>query len=329
MLINNITELKEHIPASVTLDFDDIKPKIRMVEREIIRRIFSPALYTRLSTSAGDSAEDDELRLVLSEAVAHLALMHYLSFGQVTIDSSGVHITSTENMKTAFEWQIAELKNQCSLQGWQAIESGLESLDSLTTGPLSDAWKATTAYTLAKTNLIPNLRTFEKYTSLHHSRVLFNKLVPTLTEQQDEVMIPALGTALWAVILSIPPAELEERKTALTKARTLTSRTLTFLTMARGFEDTLLILSDNGPMIIDGLQSRASEAKASAPPEVVAAMAMRFDAKAKGSMTELLAFLQKHADVLTEYKESPNFITDADQTDHIPRNKDDWGMVFF
>lgn len=329
MLINNITELKEHIPASVTLDFNDIKPKIRMVEREIIRKIFSPELYTRLTTSVGDSAQDVELALIQSEAVAHLALMHYLSFGQVTIDSSGVHITSTENMKTAFEWQINELKNQCSLQGWQAVESGLEYLESLTEGALYTAWIATHTYTAAKANLIPNLRTFEKYTSLHHSRVLFNKLVPTLTEQQDEVMIPALGTELWSLILAIPSAETEERKAALTKARTLTSRTLAFLTMARGFEDTLLILSDNGPLIIDGLQSRTSESKATARPEVVAAMAVRYDTKAKGAMTELLAYLQANSDVLPEYEDSPNFISDADQTDHIPRNKDDWGMVFF
>jgi hypothetical protein len=326
MLINNINELKEHIPASVTLAFDDIKPKIRMVEREIIRKIFSPELYTRLTKSEGATDHDEELRLILSEAVAHLALMNYLAFGQVNIDSSGVHIASTENMKTAFEWQINELKNQCSLQGWQAVESGLEYLDSLKEGDVYELWKATDTFAQAKANLLPSLRAFEKYTSLHHSRVMYNKLVPTLTEQQDEVIIPSLGKPLWDAMLTIP--EESTRKDVLNKARTLTGRTLAFLTMARGFEDTLLILSDNGPLIIEGLQSRTTDAKLSAPPEVVNAMAMRYDAKAKGSMTELLAFLQANVDVLTEYRESPNFISDADQTNHIPRNSPDWGMVF-
>lgn len=326
-LINSIEELKEFIPASVTLDFNDIKPKIRLVERETVKRIFSPAIYTRLTTIAGDTPDDTEVKSLLSEAVAHLALLHYLAFGQVQISSAGIQIASNAEMKTAFEWQIDKIRQECSIQGWAAIESALEYLEGLTTGALFTAWSSAPFHTTAKANLISTLRQFEKYASLHHSRVLFNKLSPIMADQQEQIILPALGQSLWDIMMT-PGASSEAKKALLTKLKVLTSRALVFHTMASGFQDTLLILSDNGPLILDGLQSRTSDAKASAPADLVAAMALRFGAKASGALTELIAFCQANVAVLIEYESSPNFISDADQTDHIPRNPPDAGMIF-
>lgn len=309
------------------LDFNDIKPKIRLVERETVKRIFSLAIYTRLTTAAGDTADDTEVKSLLSEAVAHLALLHYAAFGQLQISSAGIQIASNAEMKQAFEWQIDKLRKECSLQGWSAVESALEYLEGLTTGALFDAWALAPFHTTAKTNLISTLRQFEKYTSLHHSRVFFNKLSPVITDQQEQVILPALGQPLWDIMMT-PGASTEEKKTLLTQLKHLTSKALVFHTMASGFQDTLLILSDNGPLILDGLQSRNSDSKASAPAEVVEAMALRFGAKASAALTELLAFCQENVAVLTEYESSPNFISDADQTDHIPRNPPDAAMIF-
>lgn len=326
-LINSIDELKDFIPASVTLDFKDIKPKIRLVERETVKRIFSTAIYTRLTTEAGDSADDTEVKSLLSEAVAHLALLHYLAFGQVQISSAGIQIASNAEMKQAFEWQIEGLRKECSIQGWAAIESALEYLEGLTTGELFTAWAEAPFHTAAKTNLISTLRQFEKYASLHHSRVLFNKLSPVMADQQEQFIIPALGQTLWDIMMT-PGDSSPAKKTLLAKLKDLTSRTLVYQTMAVGFQDTLLILSDNGPMIIDGLQSGSSDAKASAPADLLSAMALRFSVKANAALTDLLALCQDSVAVLPEYKSSANFISIADQTDHIPRNDPESGMIF-
>lgn len=329
MLINTIEEFKEFIPASVTLDFNDIKPKIRLVEREIVKRIFSPAIYARITPSTGLTDQDTELKSLISEAVAHLALLHYLSFGQVQISSAGIQIVSTAEMKQAFEWQIKELKKECSVQGWSAVESALEYLAALTEGELFDVWEETPFYLESKTHLISTLRQFEKYSSLGHSRVLFNKLLPILIDQEQTIIKDSLGSALWTIVLTPAEGTTPEKLAILTKVKDQASKALVFQTLGRGFEDTLMILSDNGPLVIEAMQSRNTDAVKAAPKDVVEAMALRYQTKASGAITDLLAYCQSVSDVLTEYQSSPNFITDADQTDHIPRNDEDWGIAFF
>lgn len=329
MLINTTEEFKEFIPASVTLDFLDIKPQIRLVEREIIKKLFSPAIYTRITAESGLTDQDTELKLMLSEAVAHLALFHYVEIGQVQISSAGIQIVSTTEMKQAFEWQIKSLKAKCSMQGWSAVESALEYLESLTTGTLFDAWKATPFYQLSKKTLISTLRQFEKYSSLGHSRVLFNKLLPILTDQEQDVIKPALGTELWAAITNPPEDTTPEKLELLKKVKDHAAKALVFLTLGRGFEDTLMILSDNGPLVIEAMQSRNTDAVKAAPKEIVEAMAHRYQVKAEGTLRQLIEYCQEQSTVLTEYQSSPNFISDADQTDHIPRNDPNWGVIFF
>src|SRR5690606_38717245 len=113
------------------LAWADIEPKVRMVERDIIRKQFSKAIYDHIQQLTADGTAA-ELRELLSEATAHLALLHYIGFGQVQISSSGIQIASDANLKTAFEWQITDLRRECSLQGWNAIESALELMETLT-----------------------------------------------------------------------------------------------------------------------------------------------------------------------------------------------------
>ena len=329
MLINNTDELKEYIPASVTLEFADIRPKVRLVEREIIQRIFSKAVYTRLTTIEAPTDQDTALKELLAESVAHLALLDYLAFGQVQINSAGVQIASNETMKTAFEWQIDELKTQCSRQGWSAIESALEYCETLPDGDLKTLWEQTESYTTNQSRLLPTLRKFETFVNLGHSRVLFNKLLPIIHEKQEEVILPAVGKALFDKLVN-PEAEQDEtKKAALTQAHRLASRALAYLTVGEGFQDSMLILSDNGPLVINGMQSRLAKAKQTAPTELVQAIAASHQKRGAGALRELIEYCQSQSAVLTEYQDSTNFISNADQTEHIPRNDPDWGIAFF
>ena len=329
MLISNITELRDHIPASVTLNFADIRPKIRQVEREIIIRIFSQAIYDRLTTLETPTAEDTALKQLLAEAVALLALLEYIPIGQLQFDSSGIRIASNENMKTAFEWQIDELKSTCSRQGWSAIESALSYCESLPAGALKTLWIATDTYTSSQENLITNLRQFETFAHLQGSRVMFNKLIPTIADQQEEVVVPAIGQALFEAILAKESESDEPKKEALTKAHKLASKALAYLTLGVGFQDSMLILSDNGPLVIEAMQSRLAKAVKTAPESLISAIATTYRSRGAAAMKELIDYCQSNSSVLTEYQESPNFISDADQTDHIPRNDPNWGIAFF
>ncbi|MFN3802864.1 DUF6712 family protein [Belliella pelovolcani] len=325
MLINNIQELKEYIPTSVNLNFNDIRPKIRLVERDIIKKIFSKAVYNAVSSSSV-SGEMLELKSILAEAAAHLALLHYIGFGQTHISSSGIQIASNENMKTAFEWQIDELKEECSTQGWSAVESALEFLEKSTDEAIKTLWEATEAFQFSQKNLIPNLRTFEKFVSLNHSRVLFNKLAPTIQDRQEEIITPAISTTLYNKILT-------DKGEKYIQAKKMASRALAYHTVALGFMDTLLVLSDNGPLVIDGMISRMPKAKRSAPTDLVKIIAENYKTRAEAAMRELIEYCQTNVTDLQEFKESSNYLApDEDGVtadNHIPRNDPNSGVAFF
>lgn len=329
MLINSTTELREYLPASVSLDWDDISPKVRLVEREVIRRIFSQAVYDHIhSLSAGD--KETELKGLLSEATAHLALLHYIGFGQTHISSAGIQIASNEHMKTAFEWQIANLKDECSLQGWNAVESALQLLESLPEeSELLTLWKDTDTYALAQGSLIRSLRQFQLYVHLGNSRVLFHKLLPTMEEQQESRIKDAVGISMWTRLTGYATESDPLQLARLTKAHRLAARALAYATIGEGFANTMLVLTDNGPMVIEGMQSRLTKAQKTAPEEFVKWIAGQYAAKASGAITGLLAYLQANVEHFPEYKESDNYIADINQTDHLPRNDPDWGIVFF
>lgn len=329
MLINSLAELKEYLPASVLLAWADIEPKVRMVERDIIRKQFSKAIYDHVQAlDAGEQAQ--ELRELLSEATAHLALLHYIGFGQVHITSSGIQIESNQNLKTAFEWQITDLRRECSLQGWNAIESALEIMETLTEGDLLDLWKLTPAYLASRSALIPSLREFQKYVHLGDSRVLFNKLLPTLTEQQESRFQLALGPAMWLRLGDYDNPDVDASiRIRIAHVRKMCARALAYATIGEGFVNTMLVLTDNGPMVIDGMQSRLTEAKKTAPEEFVAAIAAQYAAKASGAITAIFAYLQQNVAHFPEYKDSDNYIDDDTIDDHLFRNDPDWGIVFF
>jgi hypothetical protein len=328
MLINNTAELKEYLPTSVALDFGDIQPKIRSVERNIIKRIFSQAIYDMLLSSNLNS-EKLKLYELLSEATAHLALLHYIGFGQTQINSAGIQIATNDNLKPAFEWQINDLRNECSHQGWSAIESALEFLESATDTEIKTTWQASATFTQSQKTLLGNLRMFEKYVNINHSRVLFNKLIPVLKDQQDEIIIPAISAELFNKVLTYQTEGDSAVKKALTEVYKLASKALAFKTMAVGFLDTLLILSDNGPLVLDGLRSNSPSAKKAAPTDLVKIIQENYKTRAAGAMSELIKYCQANVGLLPEYEFSENYISDSDQENHIPRNDPGWGIAFF
>jgi hypothetical protein len=330
MLINNIQEFKQYLPVSLQLDFGDILPKVKLVERDIIRKKFSDEVYTIITADVPAAGSKEESLLdLLAEATAHLSLLEYISFGQVMLDSSGIHITSTENIKNAFQWQVEDLKNSCSISGWSAIESALELMETLPDEELKTAWQETDTYKTAQNSLISSLTQFQRFVHLGNSRVLFNKLIPTLDFAQEEIVMEAVGLDFWEKMLDFESEDDTTQKSRLKKAHKLASRALAYHTIGEGFTDTMLVLSDNGPLIMEQIQSSSTSTKATAKKEVVELIAKTYAAKAQGAIRELLQYCQANDEFFPEYKLSTNYISDEAQEDHIPRNDPDSGVVFF
>lgn len=317
MLIETTDQLRDHIPASYGLDIDDLRPKLKMVEREVIIKHFPLQLY-ELVHDGGENDAQEALRDLLAEAVAHLALYHHIDVGQVQISSSGIHINSTDTSKTAFEWQISNLKKSALRQGWQAVESAFLLLNSTEDAELKQIWEQSATYLALKNSLLPTLEVFQQFVSLDNSFMMFKKLSPLMREIQEEFITDLLGIDLLEKLLDAPAGKYRE---VLTRSR----RVLAYKAMAMGMVNTMLVMSDNGPLIIEGLTNLVVSNKRTVPIETASIIADNYRKRAATATKDLLAFCQKNVKALPEFAISENYVEPGES--HLPDNDPEWGSI--
>jgi len=323
MLINNIATLKEFLPAAVTLDFADIRQQVRITEREIIKPYFGKPVYDLVNTSE-PTQEAAELKELMQEATAYLALAAYLPFGTTQISSAGIQIASNDNMKTAFEWQTAQLKTEAAKTGWMAIESGLEFLSRANGEALKTAWQQSQYFEQASKYLLPNLKAFQKFVFLSNSHTTFKKILPVLIDVQEEIIAQAISPGLLAKLIHSSP-----ENAVLNSAANKAKKALAYFAMSMSFSDSMLILSDSGQLVIKAMSKDVSEAKTTAPEKLVERIAESYRTKADGALTELCRFCQENIADLPEYVESSNYTEEMDGQEHIARNNPNHGIAFF
>ncbi len=133
-LLDTIDAFKEHIGLNESVsanDFVKMQPDVLLAEDDYLRPALGAAFYDDLidPSTTLTSAEADRLRALLRSALANLSMVGYLDMGQVQISGAGVQIISTDNQKTAFQWQVNNLKTSFSRKGWNGLEKALAYLE--------------------------------------------------------------------------------------------------------------------------------------------------------------------------------------------------------
>ena len=183
-LIRTIEQFRDYVGVNANFDLANLQPAIRLVERQRVRPLLGPALYNELAAlSSADlqAALDDEasaqggLLRLLQEAVASLALVEYLPLGQVQVSDLGIELRVN---KTAFQWQVNELRVAFRRTGYDALEEVLGYLDE----HASDfpGWATSAAASEARRQLLATALDFTRYYDIGGSRLTYLALLPTL-----------------------------------------------------------------------------------------------------------------------------------------------------
>jgi hypothetical protein len=216
--IRTIEQFGARVRVNVgTTSLDNIQPDLRLVETQHLRPLLGPALYNDLQALSDadveallDPASPDvrsELLRLVQLAAANLALVEYLPLLQVYISDAGVTLPGG---KTAFQWQINDLKASFRRKGYNALEEVLEYLDTHAEAPELAAWRTSTAAVASHQFFLATAREFSEHYAIAGSRLTYLALLPTLRKVERFDLAPVLGPALYA-----------ELKTQLS-ARTLT-----------------------------------------------------------------------------------------------------------
>lgn len=196
-LLDNIDDFKVHIGLneSVTAaDFAKMQPDVLLAEDDYLRPALGAAFYDDLIDPATQltSAEADRLRQLLRSSLANLSMVGYLDMGQVQISGAGVQIISTDREKTAFQWQVNNLKTSFSRKGWNGLEKALAYLEDHAAD--FPAWASSATAKHLRGFFITSAATFSEHYNISTARLTFQALGSLLRKTERFRLEPVLST---------------------------------------------------------------------------------------------------------------------------------------
>jgi hypothetical protein len=193
-LIADIEQFKTHVALNKSADeeyFALLQPDLLLAEDDYLRPALGADFYDEL-LAAPASLTTDRLRTLLASALANLTMVSYLDMGQVQISGAGVQIISTDREKTAFQWQVNNLKTNWSRKGNNGLEKALAYLEAhdadFPTWATSDTAKRTRGY------FITSASTFSEHYNISNARLTFLALASLVRKTERFRLEPVLGT---------------------------------------------------------------------------------------------------------------------------------------
>ncbi|MDO7877829.1 hypothetical protein Q5H93_24040 [Hymenobacter sp. ASUV-10] len=205
MLLKALDELKKFVPTDATVD---IPPAIALalgtVETSDIQPLLGSTLHTWLQAqydAEGFDATGPSVAARLLHAVqaplSRLGTAAGLAGHQATIDNTGVHILSTDTSKTAFPWQVNQLRDSLERQGYADLDTLVQWLeDHAGDSPELQAWASSAAGQRHRQELFTSTADFQEYENISSSRQVFLALGPVRRRLERFELARVLGLDL-------------------------------------------------------------------------------------------------------------------------------------
>lgn len=202
--ISTIEEIKKYVSINVTSSFIKIDPHFSRAERKHLVPLVGAVLFNSQVTAYNSALKkvDDMpvvqqgLHLLLQEALSNIGSLNYLAQAQLQMSDNGIRISVNNEMKTAFQWQIEDLKFQLGKDGFDVLEEILLYLEGNTaTFP---TWKTSDAYYEQKSYFVNTAAEFNKHFHINGSRLTYLMLRYLIGRIEEQDLKPLLGSDFYA-----------------------------------------------------------------------------------------------------------------------------------
>ncbi|WP_201980356.1 DUF6712 family protein [Hymenobacter rubidus] len=195
-LIQTMDELREHVAVNVNNDLELLLPDLDLVQDQDLRPLLGDAfLQELLAKKAAGTLGPVLMEVVryLQSGLVNLALAENLPLAQVQVSDSGVHISSTGDKKTAFQWQVNELRAAWVRKGFNFLERALDVLDQHLDDASVATWATSEAGTRSHQYFVNTAAQFSAHYNIGRSRLVYLALLPTLAKVERFSLEPVLG----------------------------------------------------------------------------------------------------------------------------------------
>jgi hypothetical protein len=299
-LFKTIDEIKKYVSANLSSNIKTLLPDINQAEETYIKKYLGKEQYDALLTAYTAATADSPLSAIhqnlLEKCQMPLANLAYADFsiiGQVDMSDEGIRIVTDDSHKTAFQWQINDLRNDYFLKkGFNGLEALLSFLEE--NKDAYPTWKGSSAYTQFKEYFINSAAEFNKYYRINESRLTFLALETVMRTVEDFKIRPALSDTFF-----------DEIKTAIKSGAALSDdhkKVMTYivpavahLTIAAAIDDLSVEFIGNAFVINQYSTGQASNTKSTAQAELLGNKQKQAKQKGETYLKDLKDYLNKVA----------------------------------
>ncbi len=263
---SDIKEVQNYLTSNASFTITRIKSHIRRAERKYLVRALGPALFRELADAYRDALatletlSDEEKATIIADgaqytlaperyhepllfiqdAVANIAFMNGMGQLQMQIGDNGMRISTNENQKTAFQWQIDDLKYQVARDGFAAMDSLLEYLSANI--DLFENWKQSEYYLEQERYFVKSADRFSQSYYLTNPYMTFVTLRYIMYRIEQFEVQRLISPAIFSRLKG--KADYSDREKILIDNFLIPG--IVLLTVAKGIVDKLIDVSDIG-----------------------------------------------------------------------------------
>lgn len=298
MFFKDTQELQECVDVNGSLEFPLIAPKLREVDRDVLKLHFSLEFVEEIQAAYdGVSGVITTLPIAQQKAIekfrmisAPAALALHFVTGQLQVDTAGIFVAKNENRGIPWEWQIKDSIKSYLKPMYQAIEDAIlyfkANITDYTTYESSEEYEYSTLCFIASS------KEFTKfYTPLNNSYMSFLKMRSCMDKVEDKdiknVLLPDYFSNLKTKIKTNTLGAADKAILPFIK------KAIADLTAARALSELNASFDENGFMIFDntsGVKSGAS--KKTAPDNVIIKTQESLQESGIGYLRELKEYLE-------------------------------------
>lgn len=309
MLFKTSDEIKRYLPANAAFEFFQIAQFIKQAEQQFIVPVLGLNTYNALVNAYSiNNLTPDQAKLLdkVRYPLANYTYLQYIPFAQVVISASGIHIEVNDQKKTAFEWQINQLRQQLAEAADNAIESlyiFLEENKSTYTD-----WASSSERTILKECFINTAAEFNNFYNINNSRRLFKLIKSIMMQTEDDVLAVICQPLFDEIKTQILSGSVSANNKNLLK---FICPAVAYLTIARALIQLDVKLTPDGVQAFSTSDRMAQDVRTPAELQRIANLSHQLTADAQAKLAQLREYLHRNISSFPLFQSSPCYTPTA------------------